>query len=143
MTIEEYDAKVSEMGERLRASWKADNYDEANDLYKKISEFQYEHMEEFLAEYEKTVLGSPLKRICYDLLEYAVHDSQSGNAIVEVDFVTNQEEAKQLVDIIKREIGHYLLDDCDVYQEDRNGQWVADVMFCGNYVPWWDGWKED
>lgn len=134
MTFEEYDKKMGEYGEQLR-----NNYTE--ELYQEVSEFQSKHMEEFLEEYKKTIGDDPAKQVCYDLLEYAVHDSESGNAIVEADFVTNDEEAKELVDTIFDEIGKYLLDDCDVYEESRGG-YVADVMFAGNYVPYWDGWRD-
>lgn len=133
MTFEEYNEQMNKASEKLK-----ENYTE--ELYKSVSEFQYAHMEEFLNEYKKTV-DSPAKEVCYDLLYYAVHESQSGNAIVDADFVTNEDEAAELKDTIFEEIGKYLLDDCEVYKES-NGQWVADAMFGGNYVPYWDGWRD-
>lgn len=135
MTFEEYDAKMDEYADKLRKDY-------SDDLYQEVSEFQDKHMREFLAEYGNTVGDDLKKKVCYELLEYAIKDSTSGNAIVfDIDFITNEEEAKDLEDTIFEEIGQYLLDDCEVYQED--GSYLADVMFGGAYVPYWDGWNED
>lgn len=134
LTLEEYDKKMSIYGERIHRKY-------SEELYREISSFQQEHMERFLKEYEDTIGDDPKKEVCYQLLRYAVQDSESGNAIVDVDFITNEDEAADLQDTIFEEIGHYLLDDCEVYQES-NGDWVADVMFAGNYVPYWDGWRD-
>lgn len=134
MTFEEYDAKMGEYADKLREDY-------SDELYQEVSEFQDKHMREFLAEYEKTIGDDPKKKVCYELLEYAVNDSESGSVIVdEIDFVTNEDEAKELQNTIFEEIGEYLLDDCQVYKEGNS--YVADVMFGGSYVPYWDGWNE-
>lgn len=130
MTLEEYDAKVSEMGERLRAHWDEDLYDELND-------YQYEHMQEFLKEYGKTIGNSPAKKVCFDLLYYAVHDSKSGSSIMDVKSKKLADEVKE---IIMNEIGQYLLDPPEIYQ--YGDSWSIDCMFAGNYIPFWDGWRE-
>ena len=135
MTLKEYDKQMGIYSDRIR-----ENYTE--ELYKELSEFQYDYMEKVLKEYKSAVGGDPARRVCYELLEYAVNESQSGNAIVEVDYISTDDEAELLQDRILEEIGDYLLDDCQVYQE-HNGTWVADVMFGGSYVPYWDGWREE
>ena len=135
MTFEEYDKQIDELGSQLKANW-------SDELYDKVSQFQHEHMTEFLEEYRQTVGDDDAKDICCQLLEYAIKDSTSGNAIVDVDFISTKDEASELESTILGEIGKYLLDDCQVYQE-KSGQWVADVMFGGSYVPYWDGWREE
>ena len=130
MTLEEYDAKVGEMGEALRANW-----DE--DLYDKLNDFQWEHMQEFLDEYIKSREYSPARQVCYELLYYAVYKSETGNSI---QHVNSKEMADKVKDIIHDEIGHFLLDPPEIYKE--GDQWAIDCMFGGSYVPCWDGWRE-
>lgn len=131
MTFEEYDVKISEMGERLKANW-------SEELYKEVSEFQYEHMDQFFNDYHKTVNDDPAKWVCNDLLHYAIYESSSGNAI---EYVDTEKEVDAVERIIMDEIGKYLLEPPKIlYTED--GRWAIDCMFGGNYVPYWDGWRD-
>ena len=131
MTFEEFNAKEEALDDKLVKEWD-------KDVVAELTKLQYDFMEQVLKDYEKTINGDPAKQVCYDLLYYAVHDSVSGNAIVDADFVTNEDEAKELQDTIFAEIGKYLLDDCEVYKS-LFGNWIADAMFGGAFVPEWDG----
>ena len=131
MTFEEYDKKMEEYSEQL-----SDVYgDEWDKLYEEMSEFQREYMEKVLEEYEKTIDCKAREHI-YELLCYAVRNSQSGSAIIDVE---TEEEADAIDNIIWEEIGDYLLD-YEIYKE--GDYWAIDCMFGGNYVPYWDGWNE-
>lgn len=130
MTFEEYDKKIGELGDKLRADY-------SEELYEKVSDFQMEHMMKFLAQYQDSVGDDPAKDVCCDLLSYAVCSSQSGSAIVYVD---TEELADKVDDIIMDEIGRYLLDPPEIYKD--GDQWAIDCMFGGSYVPYWDGWKD-
>lgn len=130
MTLEEYDAKVGEMGEKLRANW-----DE--DLYDKLNDFQWEHMQEFLDEYQKSREYSPARQVCYELLYYAVYKSESGNSIQNVN---SKEFADEVKETILDEMGHFLLDPPEIYKD--GDQWSIDCMFGGSYIPNWDGWRD-
>ena len=123
MTLDFYNEKISELAERKD--------------YDNLVEFQNVYMNQFLKEYEETVKGNPAKKVCYELLEYAIHDSESGSAIAYVD---TEELANEVDEIIWEEIGDYLLDSPQIYKS--NGQWAIDCMFAGSYVPDWDGWLE-
>lgn len=131
MTLEEYDIQMRKASEELNANW-------SDELYKSVSEFQFEHMEEFIKEYGKTIDDDPAKKVCFDLLYYAVHNSESGSSI---EYVETKELADRVEEIIENEIGQYLLDSPQIYQS--GDEWAIDCMFGGNYVPYWDGWKED
>lgn len=132
MTLNEYDNKMSEYGDKLRELYGK----EFDELYEEVSEFQQNYMENVLEEYQKTI-DCKTKEVVYDLLCYAVRDSQSGNAIVDVE---TKEIADSVDEILWDEIGDYLLD-YEIYEE--GDCWAIDCMFAGNYVPYWDGWNED
>jgi len=132
MTFDEYNQKMSEYADRLYELYN-DEYDE---LYEEVSEFQKEYMENVLEEYQKTIDCKAREHI-YDLMCYAVRQSQSGSSIV---YVETKEIADEIENILWEEIGDYLLD-YEIYEEDNH--WVIDCMFAGNYVPYWDGWCED
>lgn len=93
-------------------------------------------MKSVLIEYEKEV-NCKAKECIYNLLQYAIEWSESGNSIVNVD---SKEIADEVEEIIWEEIGVYLLE-CEIYKEDNH--WSIDCMFAGNYVPYWDGWKDE
>ena len=131
MTFEEYDKKMGEYADQLRELY-GNEWDE---LYEETSEFQRKYMENVLKEYEKTI-DCPAREHIYGLLCYAVRKSQSGSAIIDVE---TEEVADAIEDIIWDEIGDYLLD-CEIYEEGDH--WAIDCMFCGNYVPYWDGWND-
>ena len=132
MTLDEYDKKMSEYADRLRNTY-GNEWDE---LYEEVSKHQQNYMENILEEYQKTI-DCRAKEHIYDLLCYAVRQSQSGSSIVNVE---SKEIAGEIENIIWDEIGDYLLD-CKIYEEDNH--WAIDCMFAGNYVPYWDGWSEE
>ena len=134
MTFEEYDKKMGEYAEQLRELY-GKEWDKRNKLYEEVSEFQREYMENVLDEYQKTIDCKAREHI-YELLCYAVKNSQSGSSILDVE---TEEEADAIEDIIWDEIGDYLLD-CEIYEEGNH--WAIDCMFAGNYVPYWDGWND-
>ena len=132
MTLEEYDKKMSEYSDKL-----SELYDEEwDELYEELSNFQQNYMESMLEKYEKTI-DCQAREYIYELLCYAVRQSQSGSSIVDVE---NEEAANEIENIIWEEIGDYLLD-CEIYEEGDH--WAIDCMFAGNYIPYWDGWSEE
>lgn len=132
MTFEEYNKKMNEYKERLSGLCDSD-FDE---LLDEVSQFQYSYMENVLQEYQKTI-DSKAKECIYELLSHAVKVSTSGSSVVDVE---TKEIADEIDKIIWEEIGDYLLD-YDIYEE--NGHWVIDCMFGGNYIPEWEGWREE
>ena len=133
MTLDEYNQKMNDYSEKLSQLYD----DEWDELYEEMSLFQVEYMEGVLAEYKETI-DCKAKECIYDLLCYAVRESQSGNAIIYVD---SKEIADEIEEIIWEEIGDYLLDDLQIYEEDNS--WAINCMFAGHYVPYWDGWREE
>ena len=128
----EYDKKMREYEKQL-----SDSYDdEWNKLYEKVSKYQQNYMENILEEYKKTI-NCKAKEYIYDLLCYAVRQSESGSSIIDVE---TEEIANEIDNIIWEEIGDYLLD-CQIYE--KGGHWAIDCMFAGYYVPYWDGWSEE
>ena len=132
MTFDEYNNKISEYGEELRNLY-GDKWDK---FYEEVSKFQQVYMENVLDEYQKKI-DCKAKEHIFDLMCYAVRMSETGNSIV---YVETKEIADEIDNIIWKEIGDYLLD-CEIYEEDN--RWVIDCMFCGSYVPYWDGWCEE
>lgn len=132
MTLDEYDKRMSEYAERL-----SDTYgNEWDELYEEVSKHQQNYMESILEKYQKTI-DCKAKEHIYDLLCYAVRQSQSGSSIMNVE---SKEIANEIENIIWNEIGDYLLD-YKIYEQGN--YWVIDCMFAGNYVPYWDGWSEE
>ena len=123
MTFEEYNNAMDVYAERIRAG---------EDILDEVNDFQYKYMENVLKEYNT---DSPAKEICYGLLDYVVYHSRSGNSI---HYVEDKQLADEVMEIIWDELGDYMLDFPEYYEED--GQWAIDCMFAGYYVPDWDGW---
>lgn len=134
MTLEEYDKKMAEYVTELESL--IDDEDKWDEKYEKISQFQMDYMNEVLADYKKKATSEAQEYI-YEALEYAVKNSQSGSSVL---YVPTKEIADEIDEIIEGEIGDYMLDHPEIYEED--GEWVIDCMFGGNYVPYWDGWKD-
>ena len=132
MKREEFEVRMKYLTDLL----KTEGYTE--ERFNEIGELQMEYMTGVLAEYEKTINGDEAKQECYDILHYAVHQSESGSS---VGYVSSEELADRIDEIIVDEIGEYMLDAPEIYQE-ANGDWVIDCMFAGMYVPYWDGYKE-
>ena len=128
MTLQEYDRKIDVLYEWYKATKKEEDF-------KPIIDLQYKYMGEVVDTYTKNINGDPAKKICGDLLSYAVYSSQSGNSIVKIE---SKEIANKVKDIIWDELGDYLLD-ADVYP--CYDCYVIDCMFGGKYVPEWDGWE--
>lgn len=132
MTLNKYNKKMDEYSNRLSELYG----DEWEELYGEMSVFQQEYMGDVLEEYEKKI-DCEAREFIYDLLDYAVRNSESGSSVVHVE---TKETADEIEDIIWDEIGDYLLD-CEIYEDD--GLWVIDCMFAGYYIPYWDGWCEE
>ena len=130
MTDTEYRAQVEVLVEEYRKK-------KSNEAKRTLFDFQFEYMSNVLSNYEKTINGVPAKQVCYDLLAYAINDSETGNSI---EFVETKELADEVNKIIMTELGEYLLDAPQIYKE--NNEWAIDCMFGGCYVPLWDGWEE-
>ena len=116
LTLEEYDKKMEEYQDRLANTETNAEWDEIED---EMSKFQTEFMSGVLEDYRKTIDGDARFHI-YELLNYAVTTSESGNSIVHVG---SKNIADSIDDIIWEEIGDYLLD-CQIYPE--KGEWVID-----------------
>ncbi len=133
--FETYDAKVDEYAEKLRDyNCVGDEWDE---IYKELSEYQAKVMGEYLEQY-KANADTKAKKIIAELLEYAIKNSESGSSIVGE---LTEEEANEVDEIIEDEIGDFMLDHPEIYN-DEDAEWSIDAMFGGNYVPYWDGWCE-
>ena len=132
MTFEEYNEEINSLSDKLLDPYR---WDEWEKNYEKLSEFQEEHMTDFLMDY-KSKIDNEAKEYIYKAFEYAVHNSFSGSSIIEIP---TKELADEIEDITWNEIGEYLLD-YEVYEEDDH--FVLDAIFGGNYVPYWDGWQD-
>lgn len=126
MTFEEYNKAIDAYAERI---------ENGEDILDEVTDFQYKYMNSVLASYKA---DTPAKEICRDILEYAVNHSQSGSV---VQYVEDKELADSVYDIIWEELGEYMLEAPEYYEE--NGTWVIDCIFAGYYIPGWDGWLED
>ena len=125
MTFEEYNKAMDVYAERI---------DNGEDIVDDVTDFQYKYMNSVLAAYKA---DTKAKEICYDIIEYAVNHSQSGSV---VQYIEDKELANCVYDIIWEELGEYMLDSPEYYED--NGTYVIDCMFAGYYVPGWDGWYE-
>lgn len=137
MTFDEYNKKVDEYIDRMVEVFR--DVDLYHQVYRELSEFQNDYMQNVLKEYKETIGDDRAKEICYELLSYAVNDSESGNAIVDID---DEETARKVDEILYEELGDYLLDENENVYQESDGQWFADVMFGGSYIPGWDGWSD-
>ena len=135
MTIEEYNAKMDELTERLK---EAAYTKEAGYIYDEITEFQYRYMRAFVNEYYNKAKFDPIKLKIFDIFQYAVEQSESGSSI---GYVNDKETADKIVEIINDKIGEFMLDSPEIYQE-ADGEWAISCMFGGNYVPEWDEFRE-
>lgn len=126
MTFEEYNKAMDTYAERI---------ENGEDILDEVTDFQYKYMNSVLASYNA---DTPAKKICRDILEYAVNYSQYGSC---VQYIEDRELAESVNDIIWEEIGEYMLETPEYYEE--NGTWVIDCIFAGYYVPGWDGWDEE
>ena len=131
---EAYLKSIDEFEKRLL---NIDDEDEWDEERERLYEYQKDYMEKYLKSYRETATSEAQKSIC-ELIEYAIYESSSGNAIV---FVDTKEKADAINEIIWDEIGEMLLDSPEIYEED--GEWVIDCMFGGAFVPDWDGFDED
>ena len=131
LTFDEYNKLMDKWEERVRTS---------NDemIERHMRDFQMKYMEGVLEDYKKKAITQAQKEI-YELLDYAVHNSTSGSAI---HYVYTKELADEIDEIIWGEIGEYMLDGPEIYQ-DCYGDWAIDCMFGGCYIPSWDGWNGD
>ena len=137
MTFEEYNRKVDEFEKRMEEVY--DEEEKFEEVKRQLDEFQNDYMQKVLEKYKGTIGGDKAKEVCYELLKYAVNESTSGNAIVDID---DEETAMKVDEILYEDLGDYLLDENENVYQEKDGQWVVDAMFGGAYIPGWDGWRE-
>ena len=131
MKYEEYIKRIDVLADEYRRS-------EDDESFNKLYEFQKSFMEKVLSEL-KEKCDTKAKENCYELLEYAVHKSESGSSIL---YVETKEEADETNDIIWELIGDYMLDAPQIYKVS-DGEYAIDCMFGGSFVLSWDGWLSD
>ena len=129
ITVEMYDTIMNEAGELIR-----ENYGEH---FRRVSQFQYAFMRDQLHKYRYNI-GS-VEQDVYELMEYAINKSESGNSIRDVD---TEERACDIRDELWNAFGWALLD-CEVYHDSYVNCWCVDAIVGGSYVPEWDGWLDD
>ena len=129
ITIEQYDEAMNEAGELLR--------EEYGEHFNDVSQFQYAFMRRMLTEYARHPMDD-IKNDVYELMAYAVNNSETGNTVVDVD---TEEQAKAVEDELWNAFGWAVLD-CEVYHDSYGDYWYVDVMVGGSYVPEWDGWRD-
>ncbi len=134
LTFDEYSRLMDKWLDVIRSA----HNDEAKErLEGRRNDFQLKWMEGWLEDYKKQITTEAQEEI-YELLDYAVHNSTSGSAVTSVP---TKELADEIDEIIWGEIGHFMLDAPEIY-EDEDGDWTIDCMFGGCYIPGWDGWEE-
>lgn len=131
MNLNEYNEKIKEFADELSKLYDSD----WNSVYTEMSEFQKKYMKNVLEKYSKTI-DCKAKETIYELFSYTVNLSTSGNSI---KYIEDKDLVNEIENIIWAEIGDYLLD-YEIREEDNH--WIIDCMFAGNYIPYWDGWKE-
>ena len=131
--LKEYDEKIDKYVELLKEDF--DGYIE------EVNKFQFDFMKKWLDEYEKTI-DSDAKQILYNLVLYALHESQYGDA---TEYTESKETLDEIEEIYEKEIGWFLLGAIETYKDGNEYAIVA--TFGGNYVPQWfelnDEWMEE
>ena len=117
---------------------KTNNQNIVDEWLRVVSDFQEKHMGRFLKEYHAHIGDDSAKKICFELLEYAVLSSETGNSIFYLE-LSKKKLFHMVEDIIWNEIGDYLL---DVQFIENDDSYEINCMFAGNYVPKWNGWLE-
>lgn len=130
MDFNEYLEKERVLSEKLENEPTQENYDALYD-------FQTEYMESVIKRLTPTA-DTEEKQIALSILDYAVHKSESGSVVQEVD---TKEQADAVYDVLWDIAGDYMLDAPQIYKE-RNGKWTISCMFGGAFVPGWDGLPE-
>lgn len=124
--------KAMEMFGKILKEKTGNEYDK---WFDDVSAFQCQFMN---LRFQKFEVKTEVDDVVNELFYYAVFNSQSGNSIAEIPKEDMVEQVKEKASDI---LGQYLLEPPEVYKE--NGKWYIDVTFGGNYVPYWDGWKEE
>lgn len=130
--IKIYSDTVSMLANMLDA---ADTKEKREEIVPVLFSYQNEGMKTILEMY-KQECTTPEKIVLYNLLEYAVNGSYSGNSIIRLD---DELLYKKTEKILWEELGDMLLD-VDYYQ--KNNKYVIDCIFGGAYIPHWEGWLE-
>lgn len=121
---EAYEAKVNELSKK-----------DLDETY----EYQSREMNKFLEEYRKEADSKAKKDIC-KILRDLIGFSENGSVFRWYD---SKAEAQAVYDEILSKycpVSPMLSDDCDLYKDGE--EWVISLMFYGDYVPDWDGFKE-
>ena len=121
---EAYEAKVNELAKK-----------DLDETY----EYQSKEMNKFLEEYRKEADSEAKKDIC-EILRDLIGFSESGSVLRWYD---SKAEAQAVYDEIFSEyspVAPMLSEDCELYKDGE--EWVVSLMFYGDYVPGWDGFKE-
>lgn len=134
ITMGQYDQVMKVYGDKIR-----EDYDR---WYEPVSRFQKSFMYRVLDQYETD--GDTARVGVYELIKYLVLDSETGNAIVneltkEAALAINDQLFADFEDMI---LDSEVYENKNVYTDESEG-WCVDVMFAGNYCPWWDGWLDD
>lgn len=130
--IKTYTDTVSMLANMLDA---ADTKEKIEEIIPVLFSYQNEGMKTILEMY-KQECTTPEKIVLYNLLEYAVNGSYSGNSITHID---DESLYKKTEEILWEELGDMLLD-AECYKE--NNSYVIDCIFGGAYIPHWEGWLE-
>lgn len=124
-----YNSELKKYQSKMRNASSEDEFDE---IFTEYNDYKRRVMERYCDEYTANA-KSGLEYTISDLLRYAVYESVSGNSTTEV---LTKEAAYNVKEKICEELIPDMILDCEVY-ENENG-WVIDVMFAGNYIPYWD-----
>ena len=127
-----YNDAMEIFGDMLRKVDK-ENYDE---LVRIVGDFQQKFMVRQLNNYNATV-ETDADEILADVFEYIVFHSESGNCCKEIE---SEDLAIEVTQKYKKVFGDFMDDDSCIYEQD--GKYYLDVTFYGNYVPYWDGWRD-
>lgn len=139
LSLCEYNKIMNRFSEIIREeNEKTNNQNIVDEWLRVVSDFQEKHMDRFLKEYHAHISDDPAKKICFELLEYAVLSSETGNSIFYLE-LSKKKLFHMVEDIIWNEIGDYLL---DVQFIENDDCYEINCMFAGNYVPKWNGWLE-
>ena len=129
MTFEEFNSRMNEYSELMDAQL-ADMTEEAKEkLFDEIADFQTDYMEQVRDDCDDVRI--------YNIFDYLINESSSGNVIY---YVYTEDEARELEIKLWEQYGEYILD--STIRETTDEKFAVDIIFGGNYTPYWDGWED-
>ena len=129
MTFEEFNSRMNEYSDLMDAQLADMTEEEKEKLFDEIAEFQTDYMEQVRD-------GCDDVRI-YNIFDYLINESSSGNVIY---YVYTEDEARELEIKLWEQYGEYILD--STIRETTDEKFAVDIIFGGNYTPYWDGWED-